>query len=187
MRHFTTGVVFAAFAAFALTGCGEKTETTKTAPAAATPTATAADAGPMRKAGLWEQTTNAEGMGSATTKICLGATVAPACPGAKAEKTADGYSMSATCQAGGATMAVEGVAKGDLQSAYTLTARTTITPPGAGAKSQTMNATYSLRYVGPCPDGMTVGQVQNDDGAVIDMSHYDADKARALAKQAAGK
>jgi hypothetical protein len=188
MRHATAGLVLALLGALALSGCGDKTETkTATATATSDVAAPATDAGPVRKAGLWEQTTSAEGMGSATTKICLGAAVTPACPGAKAEKTADGYTMSATCQAGGATMAVEGVANGDLQSAYTLTAKTTITPPGAGAKSQVMNATYSLRYVGPCPEGMTVGQVQSDEGAVIDMSHYDAAKARAMAKQAAGK
>jgi hypothetical protein len=185
MRHQTTGLVLAALGALALTGCGDKTETktTTTTTTATTATATATEGGaPVRKAGLWEQTTTAEGMGPMTSKICLGSNVAPACPGSKAVKTADGYAMTATCKTGGAAMTIEGAAKGDLSSAYTLTSKTTISD--AGGKSQSMNATYSLRYLGPCPDGMTVGQIQSDEGAVVDMSHFDAAKARELAKQA---
>ena len=34
---------------------------------------------------------------------------------------------------------------------------------------------------------MSVGQIQSTEGAVIDMSNFDAAKARELAKQAGGK
>ena len=59
-----------------------------------------------------------------------------------------------------------------------------ITDSAAPGKSQTVNATVKLRYLGPCPDGMSVGQIQSNEGAVIDMSNFDAAKARELAKQA---
>jgi hypothetical protein len=187
MRHHTTGLVLAALGALALTACGEKTETstaTSTATTAKTAAAAAADAPVARKAGLWEQTTNAEGMGSATMNICLGASVAP-CEGAKVARTADGYTVSATCKRGATgSMTVDNVATGDLNSAYTLASKAVITDSAAPGKSQTVNATVKLRYLGPCPEGMSVGQIQSNEGAVIDMSNFDAAKARELAKQA---
>lgn len=185
MRHVTTGLAFALLGAVALSGCGQKTETTTTKTTVTTVTRPASDV--VRKAGLWEQTTNAEGMGPATMKICLGESVAP-CAGAKVVKTADGYTVSATCKAGATGSAtVDTVASGDLSTAYTLTSKAVITDSAAPGKSQAMNTTVTLRYVGPCPEGMTVGQIQNDEGAVIDMSHFDAAKARAMAKAAGDK
>jgi hypothetical protein len=184
MRHFKTGLVLASFGALALAGCGDKSETTTTT--TTTTITTAADAAPVRKAGLWEQTTNAEGLGTATVKICLGTSVAP-CAGAKVVKTADGYTVSATCKTPtNGTVAVEGAAKGDLSSAYTLTTTTTISGAPVPEMNRTTNATVSLRYLAACPDGMSVGQMQMDEGAVIDMSNFDAAKARAMA-EAAGK
>ena len=181
MRQLSTGLVLSTLAALALAGCGEKAETET----AATPTAAApaAEAGVVRKAGLWEQTSHAEGMGSATVNICLGSDPAPGA-GATLEKTADGYSVSATCktpQAG--TVAIEGVAKGDLSSAYTLTTKTTISDAPAAELNGSRNATVNLRYLGACPDGMKVGELQSAEGAVIDMSNFDPAKARAIAGQ----
>lgn len=186
MRQLSTGLVLSTLAALALAGCGDKSadKAAETTPTAAAP---AAKAGVVRKAGLWEQTTNAEGMGSATVNICLGADPAP-CPGATLEKTADGYSVSATCktpQAG--TVAIEGVAKGDLSSAYTLTTKTTISGAPDARLNGARNATVNLRYLGACPDGMKVGELQSAEGAVIDMSNFDPAKARAMAGQAAGQ
>jgi hypothetical protein len=183
MRHHTTGLVLATLGALALSACGEKTETKTTT----TTKTTAAVDGVARKAGLWEQTTDAEGLGSATTKICLGSSVEP-CPGANVVKTADGYTVSATCKTGAnGTVAVETVAKGDLQGAYTLTSKATISGAPAAEMNRTINTTVKLRWLGACPEGMTVGQIQSDDGAVVDMSNFDAAKARELAKQAGGK
>jgi hypothetical protein len=190
MRKFKIGLLLAGLAALALAGCndGAGTKTTTTTVTTDAPAASAsADGPPARKAGLWEQTTNAEGMGSATMNMCLGTSIAP-CPGAKVVRTADGYTVSATCKAGAnGTVAVQTVAKGDLQSAYTLTSTAIITDASGVTPKKTMNTVVQLHYVGPCPDGMTVGQIQNDEGAVIDMSHFDAAKARALAREAAGK
>lgn len=187
MRHHTTGLVLATLGVLALAGCGEKTETTTTTTTTTTTAAPAADAAPVRKAGLWEQTTSAEGMGSATVKICLGENVAP-CAGAKVAKTADGYTVSATCKRGEtASLTVENVATGDLSSAYTLTSKAVISDTAQPGKTQTVNATVKLRYLSACPEGMTAGQIQSDGGAVIDMSNFDAAKARELAKQAGGK
>lgn len=177
MRHSTAGLVLVTLGALALSACGEKTESTTTTTTTTTTTAAAPADGLARKAGLWEQTTSIEGMGPATMKICLGSNVAP-CAGATVVKTADGYTMSATCPTPNGEMKVEGVAKGDLASAYTLTSKATV----AGA--ETVENTVSLRYVGACPEGMTVGQIQGDEGAVIDMSNFDPAKAREMAGQA---
>ena len=185
MRHPTAGLVLVTLGALALSACGEKTESTTTTTAATTATA-AADGAVVRKAGLWEQTTNAEGMGSASMKVCLGTSVAP-CAGAEVVKTADGYTVSATCKTANGALAINNVAKGDLSSAYTLTSRTVISGAAVPDGEQTLNTVMTLRYVGPCPEGMTVGQIQSDEGAVIDMSNFDVAKARQMAKDAAGE
>lgn len=184
MLRLKSGLVILSFGALALSACGEKAETTTTKTTTTTVTRPATDV--VRKAGLWEQTTTAEGMGPATTRICLGESVAP-CPGATVAKTADGYTVSATCTTPNGKVAVDGTAKGDLASAYTLTSKATISGSAVAELNKSMTTTTTLKWTGPCPEGMAVGEQQTDEGTVIDMSNFDAAKARAMAKEAAGK
>ena len=186
MRQLSTGLVLSTLAALALAGCGDKTATV-TEPSGGPAYEDANVDSVIRKAGLWEQTTNAEGMGSATANVCLGSNPAP-CAGATLTKAADGYSVSATCKTPATgTMAIEGVAKGDLSSAYTLTTKTTISGAPTAELNRTVNSVVNLRYLGPCPEGMSVGQIQTTEGAVIDMSNFDPAKARDMARQAQGQ
>lgn len=171
MRSFNIGLTLSV-CALALAACGggkeDKAEEAKsTAPTPAGPPA-------APKAGLWENTTQVEGQPATTVRMCMGEATgdvlttmgAPKediCSERKIEPSPGGYTVTLACaMEGQGTLKSTGKITGDMQSAYTAETSTTVT---AGDKSQTVNMTSNVKWLGPCPEGMGPGAI--DYGNII--------------------
>lgn len=175
MRRVAVLFASVALGAVALSACQKKAETAAAAPgepAAATAAAPAPMAGPpTRKAGLWSQTVQAEGVGQ-SMKVCLDADTdkkmtvwgqaagKDACARQSFAPAPGGYSFESECDLGpGGKVVSKGSITGDFGSAYTVKVSSTTTgasmPQANGAHEMTMTA----KWEGPCPAGMKGGDV----------------------------
>ena len=187
-------------AVLALSAC-HKTPTATTAGAEghSAPTTTF----PHRRAGLWEQTVSADGkpaiMGA--LKVCVDATSEARASlfghnMGKTEKSTCGapeishgpngdLNFSSTCPLRDGTVIVtKGTASGDFSSAYHVHLQTDVT----GAKLAAMNGLHTNdiegKWLGPCPPGMTGGDMELANGMKVGHQSLSAATAAAAALHA---
>ncbi|MGI9169455.1 MAG: DUF3617 domain-containing protein [Caulobacteraceae bacterium] len=141
-------------------------------------------AAPTRKAGLWEQSMTRDGRPLALVgrmRACVdaasearlslfgGKMSRTLCRRRSVSRSVDGvYAFASTCDMGEAgVIASEGVLTGDLSSRYRLHAQSNVT----GSSLPSMNGRHTTdieaRYLGPCPPGMTAGDVIMANGMKI--------------------
>jgi hypothetical protein len=188
MGVWKTGLVCAA-AALALAACNrndQSDEPSKMAGTVVTP------GGPkptppqtaQRKAGLWEQRISIEGVDFVQTmRVCLDAATdqkvswwgdqnarSDCEKNLVSRQTDRNWRFSSVCDMGsGGKVTTSGVASGDFGSKYQVSAETST----AGAAAPQMNGTRKLaidaKWEGPCPAGMTPGEVELPGGARLDL------------------
>lgn len=206
MRHLNSGLALAGLAALVLAGCGEKVDATKdgaTAPAATTTAPAVGEVAtpetmPSRKPGLWAQTITAEGAPPMVIKVCLDAATdkqmsvmgsqasKQACPDSKMVRTATGYDVTATCNMGsGGTSVTKGVVSGDYNAKYEVDLTSTTTGAALAQRNGTAKVKLVAEWQGPCPADMSPGDQVMPGGMTINMTGFDPEKARAIAKDAA--
>ena len=163
-RLLTVGAALLALAACKQTGGGDTSGGGQVAP-------------PARKAGLWEQTILANGAPRGPTiRMCYDAGVDQkrpvfgrqsrrgACEKYSITKAADGSYVSDTiCQMGsGAKITSHTVISGDFSSKYVVKSDRVV----EGSPSSAINGheviLVTATFIGPCPSGMTPGQVEID-------------------------
>lgn len=170
MRALVSVLVLAAPTALLVAcgqGGGEKGKDEK----ASAPVAAAA---PVRKAGLWEQTTSGTGMPNMTMSICLDAQTdqkmsafaaqngAADCSTTSFEGSpATGMKFSNTCNMpGGGTIKTSGMATGDFNSEYTMDVQSET----SGSPTAQMNGAHSINihavWKGACPAEMKPGDTK---------------------------
>ena len=162
----------AAMAGLALSGCGKGGNSTaaKTAAAVPAPASAPAAARPVRKAGLWEQTTEF-GQVKQASRICLdaatdaemGLQAKPAdspCSQSEVKPVAGGWEFAATCDLGEAgKMVSHGVATGDFGSAYRVEVESTTTGAAAPQMNGVRKFAIAAKWLGPCPADMKPGDI----------------------------
>ncbi len=136
---------------------------------------------PARRAGLWEQTLLRDGrpLGPAgQTRYCLdAASDAPfgmlgrqagggACQPPTVNRSADGaISFASTCNLGAAGMiTTHGVVSGDFSASYTVRSQSEVTGSSLPAMNGRHEIDVTAHYLGPCPAGMTPGDVVMNGG-----------------------
>ena len=138
------------------------------------PAAAAAQPAPKLRAGLWEQTTEIEGLPAALRKpsyMCVDdasqqrmsvfGQQAGACTQTQMQRTPDGMRFASSCTMRGMKTTTTGVVKGDFNSRYEMTATTT----GVGPRPSVVHGVN--RYLGPCKD-LKPGQMRVM-GMVVDV------------------
>jgi hypothetical protein len=144
--------------------------------AAAIPVLCLADdaAMPVRKPGWWELNMTTRGPTPSpirqTARLCTDATVDQVqtpvgirtgrnCPPIQVARTADGWTVQATCAVGPTTIATQGRASGDFNSSYhvELTTQLTPAPMPQAAEIQTV---LDAKWLGACPAGKAPGDVE---------------------------
>jgi hypothetical protein len=139
---------------------------------------------PVRKAGLWKQTTSVPGMGSIpAVGICLDAAADKKlawwaqqglrgnCDQNEISKAADGsWTFSSVCQSPeGIRTATKGTATGDFQSAYQVKAESTTSGAPLPDMNGTRNVTIDAVWSGDCPSNMKPGDMQLPDGNLVNL------------------
>ncbi len=145
-----------------------------------------------RKSGLWEVSADSDGHAMPMKmKQCadestdaqmmqLSEMHSESCKMSSFTKIATGYEFASECQVGGSKVTSKGVFTGDFDSEYTGEISTKIDPPIFG-KSES-KSTISAKWIGPCPDGMSPGDMQVGDGFKINLEQ--AKQGAKLAAQA---
>jgi hypothetical protein len=154
---------------------------------------------PQRRAGLWQQTISREGgQGSSSAmnamggmKICIDASTeaksamlshninagrmasSHCAPPTTSRGLDGGWSFSTTCSMGEAgTITSRGTASGDFSSAYHVHVETDV----AGARYGAMNGHHVTdidgKWLGPCPAGMTGGDIELANGMKINAGKF---------------
>ena len=178
MRLWTAAIVIGAVA-LPLAGCNRHEQQQQPAGKAR------AVETPKRRPGLWTQTTDVQGIGSfPAVSLCLDVAAdkkiswwgqqgaRAGCAKNEVTKNSDGsWSFSSSCQTeGGIHTSTEGVASGDFQSAYQVTATSTT----EGAPLPEMNGSHHVvitaTWKGPCPADMKPGDMKLPDGSIMNMS-----------------
>jgi hypothetical protein len=174
-------VAAAAALGLAAAGCGKGTTETRQVVRAA-PGATGLPAAvphPVRRPGLWAQTTQFGGV-TQTSRICLDAAMdakmglqakpadTPCAQAAVTPVAGGGWAFSSTCGMGEAgTMVSHGVASGDLTAHYRVDVETTTTGSAAPQMNGTRKFSIDARWLGPCPADMKPGDVMLANGMRI--------------------
>lgn len=146
---------------------------------------------PELRGGLWAVTSETDGMTS-TVRMCLDADVqrrmsvlGHEMAGAMCEENqitprpGGGWATRTVCDMGsGGRVVSEGVTTGDMTQAY----RTEVTSTTTGAAVPHMNRTSTSvvegRHQGPCPEGMTAGDLEAPGGIRFNMLEMSAAAAR---------
>lgn len=137
--------------------------------ALAAPAAAQAPQGPVRKAGLWEQTMSMPGMpaglGLQTSQLCtdpsverkmsaLSAGMGQSCTqNSMTRRPDDSWAFASTCTFAGRKSTSRGVARGDFNSSYTMEIDSTT----GGGPAQKMSV--KARYLGACRPGQRPGDM----------------------------
>ena len=157
----------------ALGACQKKPGETDAASAAGAAEPTAATAPSMdRKAGLWAQTVTTGGQ-SQTMKLCLDpatdkqiqitgqAMGQDACSENSMTPAPGGVSFRSVCASPGAgTTTTTGTATGDFADHYTVKATSVTSGATMAQANGTHEVTIDAKWEGPCPAGMTPGDMQ---------------------------
>ncbi|HRO01055.1 DUF3617 domain-containing protein [Nitrobacter sp.] len=146
---------------------------------------------PLRKAGLWDVKVDHEGgrMPGVAVQQCTSEAVdreftsdfAPSakqnCSKADVQKTATGYVMDSVCTLGGTTVTSHAEATGDFDSAYTVK----VAARSRGGKFGDRNSkiTIAAKWVGPCKEGQTPGDVVMPGGFKMNMRDFEKFKSMA--------
>jgi hypothetical protein len=163
--------IVTALSLLALAGCQKSEQKAASAEGTTASATAAAPAGlGMRKAGLWTQTINAEGMNQ-TMKMCMDAqdlseagVTGPNMAKERCSKRAfaarpGGWSFESVCEMdGGGTVSAKGTATGGPDG-YTMDMTSTTTESSIPQANRTMNIKLSAKWEGPCPAGMKPGEV----------------------------
>ena len=124
---------------------------------------------PKRKPGLWEITTQAEGMPSmGAIQHCIdknsddlmqqqAAKQKPDCSVMESKTSGNKVSVHSVCRMEGSTVTTDGVFEGSFESNYKGTVRSRFNPPMHGIAES--NMTQEARWVGPCKPGQKPGDV----------------------------
>lgn len=171
-----------------LAGCQKNGVAAAAGPAAAPAAETAATPGdaPHRRAGLWEQSISHNGtpLPIASTRICVDEAmeskgsfasmnsgdsgVASPCGRPTITRGPDGgYSFTHSCRSGGITTLTKGTITGDLQNSYTIQIDTVTSGAPIAAANGHHVVEMSGKWLGPCPAGMSGGDVQLGNGMQI--------------------
>ncbi len=179
-------VCLALCAATALAGCSRKQEGAASAdqPAAqASASAVVAPATPpKRKPGLWVQTMTIPGM-TQKSSICTDAAVEDAvgfwgqqmtrdrCARSSITRNADGsWTVESQCDMGsGGVTTTKGVARGDFNTAYSMTMESSTVGAGAAHMNGVHKMTLQATWQGPCPAGAKPGDIDLGNGMKINM------------------
>ena len=183
-------VMMAGAATLALAACSEQKPpegAQATAPAAtpiAAPAPVASQAPPSlpkRRPGLWKQTINGSGM-TQVSKLCLdeaaeaklaiwGAqTGKNVCAEQEVHPAAGGWAFHSRCDMGGAgTVTSDGTAMGDFNTSYTVQIQSVTTGAAAHQMNGPHKISISSEWQGPCPSGMTPGDMELPNGMKINM------------------
>jgi hypothetical protein len=174
-------LILAAAAAVALSACSKSNDQGSKAPAAGAPAAPS-QTPPKRKPGLWEQRVS-NGDFVQVSRICLDPVVdarlswwgaqatQDVCEKTLASRTADGgWRFSSVCDMGtGGKTTTSGVATGDFDKHYQITAESST----VGAQTPMMNGTRKMvidaAWQGPCPTGMKGGDMELPGGVKINL------------------
>lgn len=179
-----TATILLTLAMAACSRGGEEKSAQSAAPAkpAAVAQAPAAPAAPpARKAGLWRQTVQTAGM-TQTSRVCIDAAVekqmsvwgqqvsGQVCSENTVTPAADGWSFTSRCDMGsGGNIVTTGVAKGDFDAAYRVTAKSTTTGAAAPQMNGEHDMTIEAVWEGPCPAGFAPGDMELPGGMKINM------------------
>ena len=133
----------------------------------------ASDAGaqgtPKRKAGLWQQTVTASGVGMPPTSMSMctdektddlmndRAGSSQRCTQQSARKQGNTFVVEAVCKEGTTTIRTRGVFSGDFNTRYNGELHSTFDPPMHGMKEMTQK--IDARWAGPCKPGQKPGDV----------------------------
>lgn len=145
-----------------------------------------------RKPGLWEVSAESDGRSMPMKmKQCadestdadmmqLSELHSESCKMSSFTKIATGYKFASECQVGGSKVTSQGTFTGDFDKEYKGEIDTKIEPPifGKGDSKSTILA----KWIGPCPDGMSPGDMQVGDGLKINLEQ--AKQGAKLAAQA---
>jgi hypothetical protein len=149
---------------------------------------------PARRAGLWEQTMVKDGkpLTMAAIRICVDSSTESrfAVFGEKAGKEAcrrnvrrdlDGaYAFTSICNMGQAgTVTSRGNASGDFSSRYRVHTDNTVTGSSIAPLNGHHVIDLDVRYAGPCPAGMSPGQVSMANGFKVNLGRL-GEAARAF-------
>lgn len=174
-------LILAAAAACALSACSRSNDQAGKAPAPGAPGAPSQTA-PQRKPGLWEQRVS-NGDFVQVSRICLDAATdarlswwgaqatQDICEKNLVSRTADGgWRFSSVCDMGtGGKTTTSGVATGDFDKHYQITAESST----VGAQTPMMNGTRKMvidaAWQGPCPAGMKGGDMELPGGVKINL------------------
>jgi hypothetical protein len=164
-------VILTTLGLLALAGCQRSEEKAASAEGAASPAAQPSELG-MRKAGLWTQTVSVAGLASTSMKMCLDAAdlkdaqlTGPEMSRDRCSKNAvtpapGGWTFESVCDAGdGGTMTLKGTAKGNGDG-YTMELTSTTTGAARPEANVTTKTTVVAKWEGPCPAGMSPGDMQ---------------------------
>jgi len=171
-------------AALALTACQKAPSGSAPTPSSK-PADTPASA-PQRRAGLWSQTFNRDGKAApmGAMKICVdAATEAKAsvfshdadakgldkCSQKSMSRSPDGgYAFSSTCPLpGGGTMVTHGQASGDFANGYRVHVESDVTNAAYGPMNGHHVTEMQGQWLGPCPAGMSGGDMELANGMRI--------------------
>ena len=138
---------------------------------------------PKRKAGLWKISVNEVGKKQQhSLKQCvdestdqkmmqmgmdLGGALQQSCTENQFSKTSDGFTTRSSCQLMGSSMVSVGAFRGNFDSKYTGSIKTTFTPPFFGHDTQTMQV--SAQWLGGCPSDMNPGDMISENGQKINV------------------
>jgi hypothetical protein len=173
----------------ALAGCQKKPgDAASAAGEAAKPAAASAPAAlGMRKAGLWSQTVQTEGV-TQTMKMCLDAAsleeaqysgsqaTKDSCSEQKVTPTPGGWSFHSVCNMGqGGTTISDGTATGN-GDAYKMDITSTTSGAAMAQANGTRKMALEAKWEGPCPANMKVGDIQLPGGMTINPQAMKAGK-----------
>lgn len=126
---------------------------------------------PVRKAGAWTVTVNADGK-SAISEQCIDAAtdkkmqqigqgmMGGNCSKNEVKKTGGGYLIDSECTFGGSKMISKAEFKGDFGSSYEGTITAKFDPPFLGQSGST--TTMKAKFMGPCPAGKKPGDITTE-------------------------
>lgn len=130
-----------------------------------------ADDLPIRKAGAWAVTIDANGV-SMTAEHCSDAAtdkkmqavgqgmLGGSCSKNEVKRTSGGYLVDSECTFGGSTMISRADFKGDFSGSYEGTITATFEPPFLGQTASTTK--MRAKYMGPCPSGRKPGDITTE-------------------------
>ncbi|HWF01776.1 MAG TPA: DUF3617 family protein [Caulobacteraceae bacterium] len=143
-----------------LAGCGPR------------PTPIAHAAWPQRRAGLWEENITQSGRGERQQRmrVCLdasnemrlsmfGSEEAKTCRRSGTRRPDGAYDFTTACSAAGASLTTHGVASGDFVAGYHVHSTVTVSGSPIGVLNGQRDVDVDARWLGPCPAGMSPGQV----------------------------